>query len=302
VSHRPEPSQQQRTLFRSPEIRVIDFRCRVACHSTGPEEWLEAHSIVFVRAGTFRWTVDGETIAADPNYVLFFDPSRPYRIAHPVAGGDDCTAISLSPRLVRDVVAAHAARDAETADTAFRVRHAFGTPRALALQYELVALLRAADPPRIAVQDLVLTLADEAVRAVYRGAGGGTAMTAEYRQRRRDLAEAARTRLQASMPTPPSLDGLAQALGCSPFHLSRTFRQVVGMPIRRYVARLRVRAAAAHLAAGARDLTALALELGYADHSHLTNAFREEWGVPPSRFRAGLASRAHRPAVPMVAP
>jgi len=64
---------------------------------------------------------------------------------------------------------------------------------------------------------------------------------------------------------------------------------VVGVPIRRYVTRLRARVAAECLAQGARDLTALALDLGYADHSHFTNAFREEWGEPPSRFRAALA-------------
>jgi AraC-like DNA-binding protein len=45
--------------------------------------------------------------------------------------------------------------------------------------------------------------------------------------------------------------------------------------------------AAHRLATGARDLTGLAFELGYADHSHFTNAFRQEWGVPPSRFRGG---------------
>ena len=30
----------------------------------------------------------------------------------------------------------------------------------------------------------------------------------------------------------------------------------------------------------------MALRLGYADHSHFTNAFRAEWGLPPSAFRA----------------
>ena len=48
--------------------------------------------------------------------------------------------------------------------------------------------------------------------------------------------------------------------------------------------------AAHRLAAGAPDLTSLALDLGYADHSHFTNAFRQEWGVPPSRFREDHAA------------
>lgn len=62
--------------------------------------------------------------------------------------------------------------------------------------------------------------------------------------------------------------------------------------------RLRARAAAECLARGAQDLTALALDWGYTDHSHFTNAFRREWGVPPSRVRGApphaLASRPNR--------
>jgi AraC-like DNA-binding protein len=56
--------------------------------------------------------------------------------------------------------------------------------------------------------------------------------------------------------------------------------------MRHYLNRLRARVAADRLVAGARDLTDLALDLGYWDHSHFTNSFRQEWGVPPSRFRA----------------
>ena len=49
------------------------------------------------------------------------------------------------------------------------------------------------------------------------------------------------------------------------------------------------------LAAGEPDLTALALDLGYADHSHLTNACRREFGRPPSALRAlwNPATRRH---------
>jgi AraC-like DNA-binding protein len=49
--------------------------------------------------------------------------------------------------------------------------------------------------------------------------------------------------------------------------------------------------AAHHLANGASDLTELALQLGYADHSHFTNAFHREWGHPPSQFRARYRRR-----------
>ena len=286
-----EPQQREHRLFSSPEISVTDYRCRVACHPTGPEEQLDSHGIVFVRSGAFRCTIDGETIAADPNYVLFFAPGRPYRVAHPVAGGDDCTTVSLSPELVRDLVAAHAPRDADRAEAEFPSSRTFCSARALRLQYDLLAALRAGRAPVLAVQDLVGALADEVVREAYGAAGSLSLPRPGEARRARELAEAARAHLQASVSAPPPLEVLSRALGCSPFHLSRTFRRVVGVPIRRYVTRIRARVAAERLAQGAGDLTALALDLGYADHSHFTNAFRQEWGEPPSRFRATLSSR-----------
>jgi AraC family transcriptional regulator len=91
-----------------------------------------------------------------------------------------------------------------------------------------------------------------------------------------------------TLETPPSLGELAALCGCSPFHVSRAFRETAGVSLRRYIGRLRTRVAAERLAAGARDLTSLGLDVGYADHSHFTNSFRREWGVPPSRFRALL--------------
>jgi AraC-like DNA-binding protein len=44
--------------------------------------------------------------------------------------------------------------------------------------------------------------------------------------------------------------------------------------------------AAERLRGGERNLTDLALDLGYTDHSHFTKAFRQEWRLPPSAVRA----------------
>jgi AraC-like DNA-binding protein len=56
--------------------------------------------------------------------------------------------------------------------------------------------------------------------------------------------------------------------------------------MRRYLTRLRAALAADRLRAGDADLTRLALDLGFSDHSHFTHAFRDEWGLSPSALRA----------------
>ena len=158
-----------------------------------------------------------------------------------------------------------------------------------ALHYELLALLRNGAPP-LELEDLLAELAEAAVHAAYQmhraDPRSATRHTEAARRRHWDLVEAAKLLLNRSLEAPPRLSELSGGLGCSPFHLSRTFHGVVGSSLRRYLARLRAHAAAQQLSTGVQDLTTLALKLGYADHSHFTNSFRQEWGVSPSQFRA----------------
>ncbi|HET9316225.1 MAG TPA: helix-turn-helix transcriptional regulator [Vicinamibacteria bacterium] len=261
-------------------VEVLDYRCRAGAHPPGPEEHNDRHSIVFVRRGVFARTVRGQGGLADAHHVRFFNAGEPYRIEHPVDGGDDCTILALSEPVARDLVARHAPRDADHAGGPFRVGQALSDAGSLRLQYELLGRARRAS--HLEFEDALVSLLDRACGVIR----AGRAAVQEHPRRHRDLAEAARTAVHRDLTRPPSLAQIAASLGCSPFHLSRVFPQVVGMSLRAYVSRLRARAAAEHLARGARDLTRLALEMGYADHSHLTNAFRREWGVPPSVFRA----------------
>lgn len=81
------------------------------------------------------------------------------------------------------------------------------------------------------------------------------------------------------------LVGLADAVGCSPFHLSRVFREITGLTIPQYRRQLRVHDALSHIAAGATDLASVAAAVGFADHSHMTRSIVAQFGSTPSRLR-----------------
>lgn len=84
-------------------------------------------------------------------------------------------------------------------------------------------------------------------------------------------------------PLPLAL--LAQQAGCSPFHLLRAFRRHYGVTPREYQQRLRLERARTLLRNPATTITAIAIELGYAHHSHFSAAFRRAYGVTPRAFR-----------------
>jgi len=90
------------------------------------------------------------------------------------------------------------------------------------------------------------------------------------------------------------LAALARVAACSPFQLLRAFRRRHGVTPHVYQEQLRLEAAGALLANHARTITAIALELGYAHHSHFTAAFRRRFGVTPRAFRRRQTTGASR--------
>jgi len=243
---------------------------------------------VFVRRGVFGRTHRRETFVADSNHILFFNKSEPYRYSHPIPGGDDCTILTIETTVAADLVAIYSPRDAERLEAPFRIGYAPCSKRAAWLHYELLGLVRGG-APRLSLEDVLSELAHEALGSAYESRERikqRKPLTFGAMRRRYELCESVKVTVNEHIATLPSLRELAGDLNCSPFHLSRVFHQTTGMSLRRYVHRLRASMAAERLANGQRDLTDLALELGYSDHSHFTNTFRKEWSIPPSRFRA----------------
>jgi len=278
--------QTAEVLYRSASLVVGDVHCPLFHRACGPVEHADGPVILLVRTGLFTKTTGRYTVVADPNHVLFFTRHEPYRITHPVPGGDTCTSLSLRTKDLLEIVGNYAPRDAERDDVAFPFVSALSSARAFLLHHTLLAELRRGRIAPLAVEDLVFDLVDDLVGQAYEVCRGRRSRRyADAPEVRRSLVEAAKLAIEERLQRPPSLGEIAEALGCSTFHLSRTFHRESGLPVRRYLDRSRLRTALERLAEGETDLTGLALDLGYADHSHFTNAFRREFGMPPSRFR-----------------
>jgi len=85
-----------------------------------------------------------------------------------------------------------------------------------------------------------------------------------------------------------SLSRLAAHFRISAFALSRAFRKGTGSTIHRYLVTLRLRASLERLEHPRADLTAVALDLGFASHSHFSFAFRRSFGETPKACRQTL--------------
>jgi AraC family transcriptional regulator len=83
------------------------------------------------------------------------------------------------------------------------------------------------------------------------------------------------------------LSDIAAAVHMSPFHLSRLFKQTLGVSPYQHVIEVRVKNARSLLAAGSGSgsLADIATAVGFADQSHLTRHFKRITGVTPRQFR-----------------
>lgn len=99
----------------------------------------------------------------------------------------------------------------------------------------------------------------------------------------------ARAYLQAHACESISLNTLASAVGLSPFHLVRVFRQQVGVPPHAYQTQLRVQIAHQLLRQGT-PVAQAAVTTGFVDQSHLTRHFKRLTGVAPGAFQRASRS------------
>jgi AraC-like DNA-binding protein len=255
------------------------------------------------------WSVDGETgdaalavfprraveieqagrraVVANPGAVMFYDPRTPYRRRAVDPCGDDCRYFALDARTWGEVIA--------SCDPLFDGGRLFRAPRgplrpeAAVRFHQLFRSLEGSDPvDELATVESLLAIALAVVSDAV-GAPEPPHATAGDR-RRSEAAHALEVVLSRRFREPLCLDELAAEVGLSPFHAARIFRRSTGTSLHQYRDRLRLNTALCALHAGVR-LDALALDLGYASHSHLTERFTRWFGAPPSAVRAS-AGRA----------
>lgn len=103
--------------------------------------------------------------------------------------------------------------------------------------------------------------------------------------------EKAAALVRANLAEPLPLEELGQRVGCSPFYLSRTFTEQMGMTISQYLRQVRLERAAELLRSGKFNVTQAALEVGYSSVGHFSTAFHETFGCCPGLYPLQMPSQ-----------
>ncbi|HEY3597274.1 MAG TPA: AraC family transcriptional regulator [Paraburkholderia sp.] len=89
--------------------------------------------------------------------------------------------------------------------------------------------------------------------------------------------------MQANLDSQMSLEALSKIGNVSKFHLIRCFKSAFGMPPAKYHMQLRLVEARRRLRSGQHAMD-VALDLGFYDQSHFSNAFKKVMGFSPLQF------------------
>lgn len=185
--------------------------------------------------------------------------------------------IMTLPPLYRGEVAEHAAPAARTLPAE---AHGLADMVLKTFAQSLGSALETGLPPDEAFVDHILlgvsSYLQRTVRTALKPMRGGLAPWQERR---------AKEMMETGKQQDLSIGDLAAACGLSATHFSRAFRQSCGTTPHRWMMGRRLEKAQALLQETDMPLASIAMECGFADQAHLTNAFSKQFGSPPGAMR-----------------
>ncbi len=278
-------------LFDSETIRVSRFACLCEVPHKPREEAAAGHEIVFPVKGYFERRNSHGKSHADPTRALFFNKGQAYEVDHPLGGGDVSIVFEIPEATLEGFSDDPGFQHNRLSGAPFQANHAPAGPGAWLDLYRILASLPRLTPREtLGSEETVLDF----LRGVFEASPGAgqkpcRAVKSRTREAHAVLAERAVRYLNQNYDRPLKLAEVARAAFASPYHLCRVFGAYTGRTLHGYLSDLRIAAALGALRDGSPSLTGLALDLGYASHSHFSADFRKTLAMTPKAVRTLLA-------------
>lgn len=279
-----------RTIYQDALLRVGLFRCRPWQDLFHNDNQALGHYLVFPRTGVLITPDGGEPLVADPTVVMFYNKFQTYRRGKLSESGDACAYFEFQPQILAQALPDSDPQRDDDPHYPFPIHRAPSDPRSFLLQRLVIAhILREPCPDKLVVQETIMHVLQRIVDSALPSQRADTSSSTGCAHAR--LAREAQSLLATRFRESLTLDEIAAQLFVSPYHLCRVFRRQTGATLHQYRNDLRLRQGLEHVLQGEQDLSALALSLGYANHSHFTKAFRRQFQATPSGLRDSVDRR-----------
>jgi len=273
---------RRKTLFESETLQVGLFESRPSSDACGEVERQSLNAIVLPLSGLFaKHEAPGRQVTGTPSHAVYFAPDAPYRISFPGAIGDRAITLRFGDGLAPEQI--------DVRGDEGLASQGLLSAKAMMLRNLLWRRLEKGEADEFEAEAFGLDLLDVSLASVRPG---------QLPVRRSALARRLRAleRVKEAVASAPSakwnVARLAGVANLSPFHLCHVFREMTGTSVYDYVLHERLSRALDAVLDGGDDLTAIALDAGFASHSHFTARFRSFFGCTPAALRR-VAGAAH---------
>jgi AraC-like DNA-binding protein len=280
-----EPGYRVAWRFADDRFAVADWHCNGTGSIAPPADEFTRHfEINLHRRGWHIRSVARHRYFIDPLHHSLWPADSGFRLSNNTAQPQAATLLFVAQDLIEESIATI---DGAGAAALRQLRTSPAHWRSSELTACHARLLATHPEDRLALEEHSLALIR---RVVAEAAGAGEVGVRTQSARRAAAVDKARSYILSRYREALSVSSIAAASGIAPSTLCESFPQAVGMPVWRYVQRLRMEDAALALGEGVTDLSRLALDLGFSSHSHFTQAFRAHFGATPSGFSQTLYS------------
>jgi AraC-like DNA-binding protein len=266
----------RKTLLAGHVLQIGSFWARPASDACGDIERQDSHAVVLPITGLFaKHDAPGRYVIGTPSHAVLFTANTPYRIGFPGAIGDRALVLRFDEDLTAEQ-RSHRGNDNGLAP------YGLLSAGAMTLRNLLWTRLQQAEPDEFENEALgldLLSMSFGSMRADVQPPRPSASI------RRRHAVQRVKEAVASAPADQWSVTRLAKVASLSPFHLCHVFREMIGTSIHDYVLQERLAHALDAVLDGGEDLTAIALDAGFASHSHFTARFRKFFGVTPTALR-----------------
>jgi AraC-like DNA-binding protein len=263
---------RRKILLESETLQIGLFESRPSSDACGGLERQSMNAIVLPFAGLFaKHESPGRHVTGTPSHAIYFAPEAPYRISFPGGIGDRAITLRFADAVAEEQVGRERlASQGLLPANAMVLRNLLWTRLVKGAVDDFEAEALGLD---------LLKISLSSVRSHKRP------VRASVEMRRRRALERVKEAVASAPSHKWNVADLAGVANLSPFHLCHVFRDMVGTSVYDYVLHERLAQALPAVLDCGDDLTAIALDAGFASHSHFTARFKSFFGCTPAALR-----------------
>jgi AraC family transcriptional regulator len=272
---------QARRIATGEGWRVVDIVCTYGPGDRPFEEHFLATSISLVLAGNFLCRTSRGSGLMTPGALMLGNPGYAFECSHQHGEGDRCLSFQFEPDLFERIAHDAGAKQATLGRDRLPPLRELA---ALSTQARIAAssLAQGISTLGKSLEEIALDLA-EAVIPIASNVPAGRSDETRHAGR---IAQLLR-KMEAGSEQVLTTADLGREAGLSRYHFLRSFKRITGITPHQWLLRARLRHAAERLVASRAPITEIALDVGFDDLSNFIRTFHAEFGVSPTRYRAG---------------